>query len=74
MARLDVFYCAHWAVRNHELTGLPADWPEDIVGGAVWERRHALEWLLSRGLGRDHARHVKPTTTAERCGPGTVTR
>lgn len=47
MARLDVFYCAHWAVRDHDLTGLPADFPEEIVDGAVWERRHALEWLLS---------------------------
>jgi uncharacterized protein DUF4272 len=47
MARLDVFYCAHWAVRDHQLTGLPAQWPEAIIGGAVWERRHALEWLLS---------------------------
>lgn len=47
LARLDVFYCAHWGVRDHELTGLPADFPEEIVGGAVWERRHALEWLLS---------------------------
>lgn len=46
-ARLDVFYCAHWAVRDHDLTGLPADFPEAIVDGAVWERRHALEWLLS---------------------------
>ena len=47
MARLDVFYCAHWAVRDHDLTGLPEAWPDGIVDGAVWERRHALEWLLS---------------------------
>jgi hypothetical protein len=47
MARLDVFFCAHWAVRDHDLTGLPAQWPEGVVSGAVWERRHALEWLLS---------------------------
>jgi Domain of unknown function (DUF4272) len=47
MTRLDAFYCAHWAVRNHQLTGQPDPWPEEVVGGAVWERRHALEWLLS---------------------------
>lgn len=45
--RLDLFYCAHWCVRHHELTGEPEAWPEEIEPGAVWERRHGLEFLFA---------------------------
>ena len=45
--KLDVFYCAHWAVREHELTGSFDPLPGELVPGAIQERRHGLEWLLS---------------------------
>ena len=38
---LDLFYCAHWAVRENQLTGDFEPWPEQLVPGAIWER-HAL--------------------------------
>ena len=46
-ARLDLFYCAHWCVRHHEHHGEPQPWPDEIVQGAVWERRHGLEFLFA---------------------------
>ena len=45
-ARLDLLYCAHWAVRENQLTGRFEPWPADLVPGAIWERRHALEWIF----------------------------
>ena len=46
-ARLDLFYCAHWAVRENHVNGTFAPWPEALVGGAIEERRHALEWFFA---------------------------
>jgi hypothetical protein len=46
-ARLDLFFCAHWAVRENHLTGSLEPWPEELVGGAIEERRHALEWCFA---------------------------
>lgn len=46
-ARLDLFFCAHWAVRENHLNGSFAPWPEVLVGGAIEERRHALEWCFA---------------------------
>jgi hypothetical protein len=46
-ARLDLFFCAHWAVRENHLTGSLEPWPEALVGGAIEERRHALEWYFA---------------------------
>jgi hypothetical protein len=46
-ARLDQFYCAHWAVRENHLTGTFSPWPEALVGGAIEERRHGLEWFFA---------------------------
>jgi Domain of unknown function (DUF4272) len=46
-ARLDLFFCAHWAVRENHLTGSLEPWPAELVGGAIEERRHALEWCLA---------------------------
>jgi len=45
--RLDLFYCAHWAAREHQLTGHFNPWPAQIVPGAIEERRHGLEWLFA---------------------------
>lgn len=46
-ARLDLFYCAHWAVREHHVNGTFAPWPEALVGGVIEERRHGLEWFFA---------------------------
>jgi hypothetical protein len=46
-ARLDLFFCAHWAVRENHLSGRFAPWPDALVGGAIEERRHALEWCFA---------------------------
>jgi hypothetical protein len=46
-ARLDLFYCAHWAVRENHLTGRFTPWPEALVGGVIEERRHGLEWFFA---------------------------
>ena len=51
IARLDLFYCAHWAVVQHQLTGHFEPWPADLVPGAIVERRHALEWILDADCG-----------------------
>jgi hypothetical protein len=44
--KLDTLYCLHWVVRERQLTGWPAVWPDSLVPGAIWERRHALEWIV----------------------------
>ena len=54
LAALDRFYCASWAVRENELTGSFEPWPAELVPGAIWERRHALEWVVGDpGVGWD---------------------
>jgi hypothetical protein len=40
--KLDVLFCAHWAVREHVLE----DWPADLAPEAIGERRRALEWFF----------------------------
>ena len=45
--RLDVFYCAHWAAREHRLTRHFDPWPTALSPGAIQERRHGLEWLFA---------------------------
>ena len=45
--RLDLFYCAHWAAREQQLTGYFDPWPAPLVPGASQERRHGLEWLFA---------------------------
>jgi hypothetical protein len=45
-AKLDLLCCLHWAGRENQLCGAPEEWPEPLVPGAIWERRHALEWLI----------------------------
>jgi len=45
--RLDLFYCAHWAAVEHQLTGHFDPWPAQLVPGAIQERRHGLEWLFA---------------------------
>jgi hypothetical protein len=45
-AKLDLLYCLHRAVRENQLRGAPGEWPEQLVHGAIWERRHALEQLI----------------------------
>ena len=45
-AACDLAYCLHWAVRQAELSGRPA--PGNLKPDVVVERRHALEWLLSK--------------------------
>jgi hypothetical protein len=45
--RLDLFYCAHWAAREQQLTGHFDPWPAQLVPGAIQERRHGLEWLFA---------------------------
>jgi hypothetical protein len=45
--RLDLFFCFHWAVRENHLSGTFNPWPEALVGGAIEERRHALEWFFA---------------------------
>lgn len=42
VAMLDLYYCAHWLVRDAGLNG----YDPVFDGGAVMERRKALEWLL----------------------------
>ena len=45
--RLDLFYCAHWAATEQQLTGHFDPWPTQLVPGAIQERRHGLEWLFA---------------------------
>jgi hypothetical protein len=45
--RLDLLYCAHWATRQHEHHGLLDEWPQELVAGSIWERRHGLEWYFA---------------------------
>ena len=45
--RLDLFYCAHWAARQQQLTGHFDPWPAQLVPDAIQERRHGLEWLFA---------------------------
>ena len=44
--QLDLLYCLHWVIRERDLTGEPATWPEALEPGAIWERRHGLEWIF----------------------------
>jgi hypothetical protein len=44
-AKLDAFYCLHWAVVERDVSGEPADWPEELDPGAIMERRWGLEWI-----------------------------
>jgi hypothetical protein len=52
-ARLDLFYCAHWAVCENHVGGRFAPWPDALVGGAIEERRHALEWFFAPAVDWD---------------------
>lgn len=42
---VDLAYCLHWSIIEAALTGESAS--TRVHGGAVIERRHALEWLIS---------------------------
>jgi len=48
----DLFYCLHNAVRSAQLGGdtVPAGFHPVSNGGVIHERRHALTWMLSRGV------------------------
>ncbi|MBX3275809.1 MAG: DUF4272 domain-containing protein [Sandaracinaceae bacterium] len=53
--REDLFYCAHDAVRSAQLgeDTVPEGFDPRADGGVVHERRHALTWMLSAGVGWD---------------------
>ncbi len=55
-AKLDVLFCAHWAAREQEFSGLLGKWPEDLDPGAIWQRRRALEWFFVPGAEWDDVR------------------
>ena len=46
VAACDLAYCLHWAVRQSELSSKRL--PGNLKPYVVIERRHALEWLLSK--------------------------
>ena len=48
----DLFYCLHNAVRSAQLGGetIPKDFDPMGNGGVIHERRHALTWMLSKGI------------------------
>jgi hypothetical protein len=49
----DLFYCAHNAVRSAQLgePTVPEDFNPTVNGGVIHERRHALTWCVSPGVG-----------------------
>jgi hypothetical protein len=55
MAAEDLFYCLHNAVRSAQVGGqtVPAGFDPVSNGGVIHERRHALTWCLSSGIGWD---------------------
>ncbi len=55
IARMDLFYCAHNAVRSAQIgrETVPPGYDPLSDGGCIQERRHALGWLLSPGVGWD---------------------
>jgi hypothetical protein len=44
IAKADLSYCLHWAVRDAEIKGQPI--PGKVPGNVVIERRKALEWVV----------------------------
>ncbi len=48
----DLFYCLHNAVRSAQLGGktVPEGFDSMGNGGVIHERRHALTWMLSKGV------------------------
>lgn len=44
IAKADLSYCLHWAVRDAEIKGQPI--PGKVPGNVVIERRRALEWVI----------------------------
>jgi len=51
----DLFYCLHNAVRSAQMGGqtVPPGFDPRANGGVIHERRHALTWMLSKGMGWD---------------------
>lgn len=51
----DLFYCIHNAVRSAQMGGqtVPPGFDPSANGGVIHERRHALTWMLSKGMGWD---------------------
>jgi hypothetical protein len=43
----DPEYCAHWPAREQQLTGHLNPWPDQLVPGAIQQRRHSFEWLFA---------------------------
>lgn len=55
IAKEDLFYCAHNAVRNAQLgqASVPDGFHPIVNGGVIHERRHALTWAISPGTSWD---------------------
>ena len=55
VAKEDLFYCAHNAVRSAQLdrSSVPVGFDPVIDGGAIHERRQSLTWCLSPGVAWD---------------------
>lgn len=55
IAKEDLFYCAHNAVRSAQLgeSTLPSHFHPIANGGVIHERRHALTWAVSPGIDWD---------------------
>ena len=52
IAKEDLFYCVHNAVRSAQLgrDTVPNDFDPQTNGGVIHERRHSLTWMLSKGI------------------------
>lgn len=51
----DLFYCLHNAVRSAQIGGktVPNGFHPVLNGGVIHERRHALTWMVSKGISWD---------------------
>ncbi len=55
IAKEDMFYCIHNAVRSAQLgrNTVPPGFHPVLNGGVIHERRHSLTWMISKGISLD---------------------